>query len=164
MTKDKAIAILIKSNEEFMEIISFLKEENDFLTDTIVKNNLGEIKNERLYLHKKMAQVESEAKLSLDRANSIKNEYSEKLHDVQAKQNNIDQYIDQKAQKITEKIKNEYKEKEMNNDKRLAEQIAENNEKLQEQIKKNNKTYKTFLGITIISIIFGIAGIILYFS
>ncbi len=47
MTKDEAIEKLISAGHDMKNLIEKLQEENAFLTDTIVKHNLGKIVSER---------------------------------------------------------------------------------------------------------------------
>lgn len=86
MADKEAIESLINSCNEYDRIVTYLQEENAFLTDTIEKHNLGQIAAERRSLLLENDTVTREA-------NQIKAEYESKiaeinttLADVKAKQ------------------------------------------------------------------------------
>ena len=100
MDKDEAIQKLSELCQELMDIISSLKDENSFLTDTIVNANLGKITEERRTLQLQMSRMEEDARKISKEANAAKIEYEQKirkvnslLKDIKFKQDNINTCI-----------------------------------------------------------------------
>ena len=170
MTDDEVIEKLTQYCEELLEIAEGLKEENEFLAETIIKHNMGEIIEEREELLTKMKQNEDKAEQSIREANEIKLEYKQKndklivmYTDARTKQANLDFYIDDVANRKIADIKQDYHNHKIANDKALEKHIADNDMALQEQLilykKKRKKLFLiAFMGITI-----GIIGIIINF-
>ena len=99
---------------KYEELTMQLIQENQFLIDTISKNNLGKITSERRSLLLQIEKFEISANAIKNEANIIKNEYSDKLNkitfllkDVESKQSEIDKYIVSEAKKrVSKKEKN----------------------------------------------------------
>ena len=170
MTHDEAIASLLKTCENLKEAIEQLQEENAFLTDTIEKNNLGQIKSERRFLLSENEQCKRNADMAMKKANQLKSEYESKisevndrLSDVKEKQANIDSYIDIEAEKKITNIKLEYEEYKKSNDKSLKKHIAENDKQLQETKSFYKEKNKKYFIISFISVLFAIIGIVINF-
>lgn len=170
MTHDEAIASLLETCENLKEAIEQLQEENAFLTDTIEKNNLGQIKSERRSLLSENEQCKRNANIAIKRANQIKSEYESKisevndrLSDAKEKQADIDSYIDIEAEKKIENIKYKYEEYKKSNDKALKKHIAESNKQLQETKTLYKEKNKKYFIVTLVSILFAIAGILTNF-
>ena len=170
MTYDEAIASLLETCENLKEAIEQLQEENAFLTDTIEKNNLGQIKTERRSLLSENEQCKRNADIAIKKANQLKSEYESKiseandrLSDVREKQSDIDSYIDTEAEKKIENIKYKYEEYKKSNDKALKKHIAENNKQLQETKALYKEKNKKYFIVTLTSILFAIIGIVINF-
>lgn len=170
MTYDEAIASLLETCENLKEAIEQLQEENAFLTDTIVKNNLGQIKSERRYLLSENEQCKRNADIAMWNANQVKTEYetkmsevNDKLADVNRKQSNINSYIEAEAENKVKDIKAEYEKYKEANDKALDRYKAENDNQLHEKELFFRKRNKKYLVAAIVSIVFGIVGIIVNF-
>lgn len=99
---------------KYEELTMQLIQENQFLIDTISKNNLGKITSERRSLLLQIEKFEISANAIKNEADIIKNEYSDKLNkitfllkDVESKQSEIDKYIVSEAKKrVSKKEKN----------------------------------------------------------
>lgn len=170
MTYDEAIASLLETCENLKEAIEQLQEENAFLTDTIEKNNLGQIKSERRSLLSENEQCKKNADIAIKEANQIKSEYetkiseaNDRLSEAKEKQADIGSYIDIEAEKKIENIKYEYEEYKKSNDKALKKHIAENDKQLQEIKTLYKEKNKKYFIITLVSILFAIAGIFINF-
>ena len=170
MTHEEAITSLLETCENLKEAIEQLQEENAFLTDTIEKNNLGQIKSERRSLLSENEQCKKNADIAIKKANQIKSEYEskiseadDKLSDARKKQSDIDSYIDIEAEKKIENIKYKYEEYKKSNDRALKKHIAENDKQLQETESYYKEKDKKYFIVTLVSILFAIAGILINF-
>ena len=170
MTHDEAIASLLETCGNLKEAVEQLQEENAFLTDTIEKNNLGQIKTERRSLLSENEQCKRNADIAIKKANQIKSEYEskiseadDKLSDARKKQSDIDSYIDTEAEKKIENIKYRYEEYKKANDKALKKHIAENDKQLQETKSYYKEKNKRRFIFAIISFLVGVIGIVINF-
>ncbi len=84
--KDKAIEGLSNACEDYKDSITALQEENKFLTDTIEKNNLGQIANERRNLLDYIAEKEYELKEEKKELHKAKQFYEDKIAEISAKE------------------------------------------------------------------------------
>lgn len=170
MTHDEAIASLLETCENLKEAIEQLQEENAFLTDTIEKNNLGQIKSERRTLLSENEKCKRDADITIRKANQIEAEYKSKvseadnrLADARRKQSDIDSYIDIEADKKIESIKVDYQKHKNANDKELQKHITENDKQTKEkELYYINKNKKCMI-IAALSLLIGITGIIINF-
>ncbi|MGN0347890.1 MAG: hypothetical protein ACI4DU_11470 [Lachnospiraceae bacterium] len=163
MTHDEAIASLLKTCENLKDAIEQLQEENAFLTDTIVKNNLGQIKSERRTLLSENEKCKRDNDTILKKANQIEAEYKTKmteadnrLADARKKQSDVDFYIESEADKKIEDIKLEYEEYKKANDKALKKHKKMVDKKMKETemlYKEKNKKWIVFGTVGIIAII-----------
>ena len=135
--------------QKYAAALKKLKEENQFLADTITNNKLGKISTERRQLLDRVSKTEYEARTAIKESNAIKSEYEQKLNkiipfirDINSKQADIDTYIDSKAKIVSDKYK------------------AENDALLQEQLNKYKKQHKIIIICGVIGIIVGILGFI----
>lgn len=170
MTHDEAITSLLETCETLKETIEQLQKQNAFLTDTIEKNNLGQIKLERLSLLVENDQCKREADIAIKEANQIKSEYESKmfeankgLADVRKKQSDIASYIAAETEKKIKNIKLEYEEHRKANDKALEKYKAENDKQIQDKEALYKEKNKKYIIVTIISLFFGVVGIIINF-
>ena len=113
-------AITIKHIHE--STIDALKEENQFLADTLTQNKLGKITEERRDIKERLRQLKQSSEEAIKEADNIKGDYECKLEkltimiqDIKKKQSDIDVYINNEAEnKISNKIdelENKYKKK-----------------------------------------------------
>ncbi len=152
MTENEAITSLINSSNELLDIISTLKEENAFLTDTIVKNNLGELVNDRKRLNAEMQIIKHQADKDIESANCIKGEYFQRLSEVIAKQRDIDVFINSEVQKKVDDVKDEHRR-----------QLNDAQLNYQKKLDIANNKNRILLLIAIVSLLIGIAGIVINF-
>ena len=165
-TEEKLLRIIGDNEQVFADyerIIGELKDENDFLTETITTNKLGKITTERRDIQSQMFQMEIKCEKSIKDANAVKKEYYDKLDelntrlsDVKKKQNETDIYINAEAEKKVKKIKDEYKKK-------LSRHKAENDKILQQQLTQYKNQHKIIVYVMIGCILFGIIGIVINF-
>lgn len=136
---------------QYTSIITKLKEENDFLTETITTNKLGKIASERRELKAKVRDLRFENQ----QAHAIKAEYEEKLTAINCRSKSLDSlqiqieaHIETEARKILTKYQEEldraYKKKE-----------EKNNSVLQERLCRFQKQRCILLAITIASVLIG---------
>ena len=152
MTENEAIESLINSSNELLDIISKLKEENSFLTDTIVKNNLGELVSERKKMNVAMQKIKHQADKDIESANCIKGEYFQRLSEVIAKQRDIDVFINSEVQKKVDDVKDEHRR-----------QLNDAQLNYQKKLDIANNKNRILLLIAIVSLLIGIAGIVINF-
>ncbi len=170
MTYEEAVASLLETCENLKEAIEQLQEENAFLADTIEKNNLDQIKSERRSLLSENERCKKDADIAIKQANQVKSEYESKifemeckLTEIKEKQANIDLHIDQKAEEKIENIKSKYEEYKKSNDEALKKYMVENDKQLQEKESYYKEKNKKYFIVTLVSILFAIAGILINF-
>jgi thiol:disulfide interchange protein len=170
MTHDEAIESLINSCNEYDQVIEQLQEENAFLADTIEKYNLDEIQSERRSLLAEVKKSKTDSDAAIKNANAVKEEYLSKinelnsrLEDVKLKQQDINAYIEIESNKKIESIKADYQKHKAENDKKLEKHIAENNQYTKEQQENLFRKNRKWIIISIISIAFGVLGILINF-
>lgn len=166
MTKTLEEAIVVQ--QRYAEALEELKQENQFLADTITNNKLGKISTERRQLLARVNQAESDSKTAVHEAESVKSEYESKLDkitvllkEVQSKQSNIDAYINSEAETKVANIKADYIKHKQSNDEELAKHKAENNALLQDQLNKYKQQHKIIVICGVIGVIVGILGCLL---
>ena len=138
MTYNEAIEKLLDSCANYENLVKLLKEQNAFLTDTIVKHNLGKINEERKSLYNSISRIKKEAAFALKNADS-ESIYSEELEAEPSnkKQDDINTYIDSRIDNQIQKIKEELSDyKALAND-RINSYIQEN-----ENLKSQNRLYQ----------------------
>ena len=147
------ISNAIEVERDYKNTIKILQEENDFLSDVIMLNNLGLSVEERKELF-------DEIKLELRKSTKIRNkglalksQYENLLENIQNesqilndKQNNIDKYIKKIVDDKVKIIKDEY-------NKELKNNINENNLSLQKYKRKLNIITLLFILILLIFVI-----------
>ena len=147
------ISNAIEVERDYKNTIKILQEENDFLSDVIMLNNLGLSVEERKELF-------NEVKLELKKSTKIRNQgltlksqYENLLENIQNesqilndKQNNIDKYINKIVDDKVKIIKDEYNNELKNN-------ITENNLSLQKYKRKLNIITLLFILILLIFVI-----------
>lgn len=147
------ISNAIEVERDYKNTIKILQEENDFLSDVIMLNNLGLSVEERKELF-------DEIKLELRKSTKIRNQglalksqYENLLENIQNesqilndKQNNIDKYINKIVDDKVKIIKDEY-------NKELKNNINENNLSLQKYKRKLNIITLLFILILLIFVI-----------
>ena len=151
--------------QKYADALAELKEENQFLADTITNNKLGKISTERRQLLARVTNAESDSKTAISEADAIKSEYEQKLDkitilikDVKSKQADIDAYIDSEAENKVADAKADYIKHKKANDKALVKHKAENDALLQEQLNKYKQQHKIIIICGVIGIIVGIFG------
>lgn len=154
--------------QKYATALEKLKQENQFLADTITNNKLGKISTERRQLLARVNQAESDSKAAVHKAESVKSEYESKLDkitvlikEVQSKQSNIDTYINSEAETKVANIKADYIKHKQSNDEELAKHKAENNALLQDQLNKYKQQHKIIVICGVIGVIVGILGVLL---
>lgn len=154
--------------QKYATALEELKQENQFLADTITNNKLGKISTERRQLLARVNQAESDSKTAIHEAESVKSEYESKLDkitvllkEVQSKQSNIDTYINSEAETKVANIKADYIKHKKSNDEELAKYKAENNALLQDQLHKYKQQHKIIVICGVIGVIVGILGCLL---
>lgn len=164
----EALEEAIMVQQKYSEALEKLKQENQFLADTITNNKLGKISTERRELLAKVSKAESDSKTAIAEASSVKSEYGQKLDkitilikDVKSKQDNIDAYIDSAAESKVADAKADYIKHKKNNDKMLAKHKAENDVLLQKQLNKYKKQHKMIIICGVVGVIIGILGVLL---
>lgn len=127
--------------QKYATALEELKQENQFLADTITNNKLGKISTERRQLLTQMHEIESESKNIKEEAELVKSEYEQKLNkvtyiikDFTGKQSNIDSYIDSEVENKVASAKADYVKHKKANDKALVKHKAENDALLQKQL------------------------------
>lgn len=170
MTYEEAIESLLNTCQDLKEAIEQLQEENKFLVETIEKNNLGQIKSERRFLLAQNEQYKRDSDIITEKANQIKSEYESKmidadkrLIDAKRKQEDINSYINAMSEEKIKGIRSEYEKRKTRNDEIIKKYKAENDKKIQEEEIFFKKKEKKYFLITILSIIFGISGILVNF-
>ena len=143
----------IEVEEDYKNTIKILQEENDFLSDVIMLNNLGLSVEERKEL---FDEVKCDLKKSREIRNqglTLKSQYENLLENIQNeskilndKQNNIDKYINKIVDDKVKIIKDEYSRELKNN-------INENNLSLQKHKRKLNIITLLFILILLIFVI-----------
>ena len=153
--------------QKYADALAELKEENQFLADTITNNKLGKISTERRQLLAKVTKAESDSKTAISEANAIKSEYEQKLDKitilikvVKSKQADIDAYIDSEAENKVADAKADYIKHKKANDKALTKHKAENDALLQEQLNKYKKQHKIIIICGVIGLIIGVLGVL----
>lgn len=128
MTLDEAINELTQSCTDLKEVVELLQKENAFLTDTIEKHNLGNIKSERRALLSENEQCKRKAEAAIRKAKQIETEYESKiseansiLADVKKKQSDIDSYIEKEVENKLKDIRKEYENYKIQKDKEIHE-------------------------------------------
>lgn len=143
----------IEVERDYKNTIKILQEENDFLSDVIMLNNLGLSVEERKGL---FDEVKLELKKSIKIRNqglALKSQYENLLEKIKNesqilndKQNNIDKYINKIVDDKVQIIKDEYNRELKNN-------ITENNLSLQKHKRKLNIITLLFILILLIFVI-----------
>lgn len=120
-TTEKLYQALKEANttiENFQQIVNELSIENAFLTDTITKNQLGQITTERRKLQADMLDLQLKSDKAISNAKEMVTQYSQMMDtldkmtaDVNRKQQDINKYIDTEAEKIIQKSAQEYRKK-----------------------------------------------------
>lgn len=154
--------------QKYATALKELKQENQFLADTITNNKLGKISTERRQLLARVNQAESDSKTAVHEAESVKSEYESKLDkitvlikEVQSKQSNIDAYINSEAETKVANIKADYIKHKQSNDEALAKHKATNDALLQDQLDKYKQQHKIIVICGVIGVIVGILGCLL---
>lgn len=147
------ISNAIEVERDYKNTIKILQEENDFLSDVIMLNNLGLSVEERKGL---FDEVKLELKKSIKIRNqglALKSQYKNLLEKIKNesqilndKQNNIDKYINKIVDDKVKIIKDEYNRELKNN-------INENNLSLQKHKRKLNIITLLFILILLIFVI-----------
>lgn len=147
------ISNAIEVERDYKNTIKILQEENDFLSDVIMLNNLGLSAEERKGL---FDEVKLELKKSIKIRNqglALKSQYENLLEKIKNesqilndKQNNIDKYINKIVDDKVQIIKDEYNRELKNN-------INENNLSLQKHKRKLNIITLLFILILLIFVI-----------
>lgn len=147
------ISNAIEVERDYKNTIKILQEENDFLSDVIMLNNLGLSVEERKGL---FDEVKLELKKSIKIRNqglALKSQYENLLEKIKNesqilndKQNNIDKYINKIVDDKVKIIKDEYNRELKNN-------INENNLSLQKHKRKLNIITLLFILILLIFVI-----------
>lgn len=147
------ISNAIEVERDYKNTIKILQEENDFLSDVIMLNNLGLSVEERKGL---FDEVKLELKKSIKIRNqglALKSQYKNLLEQIKNesqilndKQNNIDKYINKIVDDKVKIIKDEYNRELKNN-------INENNLSLQKHKRKLNIITLLFILILLIFVI-----------
>ena len=107
---------------KYSNALKLLEEQNDFLAETIEKQNLGQITAERHDMQAKIFKLQADSDKVNKEAQGMKSEYGKKLdkitiliQDIKAKQSDIDSYIDSesdvKIADIKKSLNAEYKKK-----------------------------------------------------
>ncbi len=72
MTSEETIEALVQSCNDLMKMVEKLKNENQFLTDTIINNNLGKITCERRQILKENRGLKKEISLLMGKINQLR--------------------------------------------------------------------------------------------
>lgn len=112
--------------------IQHAKEENDFLADTILKNKLGKIAEER----KRILILEASSKKAKELYEQRAEEYRQKTRSIKRKQDKINEYVDYISDKKIEKKKA-----------RLARSLREKESVLRDYYKEKENAYTRKLTI-----------------
>lgn len=164
----KALEEAMVVQQKYAEALEELKQENQFLADTITTNKLGKISTERRKLLADMQNMQDESQRLTDEANDVKSEYEKKLEKVvllveatQAKLKDENHYIDEEAEKKVADAKADYIKHKKANDKALAKHKSENDALLQEQFNKYKKQHKIIVICGVIGVIVGVLGFLM---
>ncbi len=157
----KALQDAIEVQEKYSETLTKLEEENQFLTDTIIQNKLGNIVSERRDLLTKLSENEFTTSRLSATATETKKKYetrldkvAEMIEEMQVKQLNLDRYIAVEAEKKIAKQRKNNEETLKKEQKKLYEKYL----KCERGIKRKLKIHYV---ITIVSVCAGIAGVLL---
>ena len=142
----------IEIQDQLSEALTECENENTFLTETIVNNNLGLIVTERRELLSKNRDIKYDADKAINEANAIKNEYSQRLDkiakmikDVSNKQSSIDKCIDSEADKKISNLKQANSEML----KKERQKLQKEYQKLEADIRQKLKFHRIIAAISI---------------
>lgn len=156
MTYDEAIEKLLNSCANYESIVKLLQEQNAFLTETIVKYNLGKINKERKSLYDSINRIKKETAFALKNADS-ESIYLEELEAepsnemLKEKQDDLNAYINSRIDNQIQKIKEELSDYKVLANDRINSYIQEN-ENLKSQnllYQDENRKLKILVGIII---------------
>ena len=167
----EACQTLIDMVNQCNDTIDELKQENTFLTDTIIQSKLCQITVERRELKDRMKKIKEDSDCVLEEANAIRSGYETKLgrvsailKDVKTKSDDLDAYIEAETERKIEDIREDYEHKKRQNDKQLAKYKSDCDKQLQEEKDRYKKIHKIYILIMLVSILIGMASVIFCFS
>lgn len=157
MTKDEAIKSLLSDCEDLTKMIDTLKEQNNFLTETICRYNLQNIAKERQELIDRA-----------EKADMVKMEFTKKqIHldsiakELEFKKNELDSLIAAEAEKLTAGIKEKYSDLCKKNNIELCEYKITYEKLLKDEREKYKRKCKKYLILSIMFVIMSISTYIL---